>query len=182
MPSCNVCTHPEREAIDRALVEGANDRAVARRYGLSRDAVWRHRSTHLPLALQRAHEAREGVRALDLHGRLEAHLEDCTRAVTAATKAKDRAALNGALGQRRAALALAFRLTGELGDSKPTTTTAVQVNIGGLSRDQIRQLRASVLGFEDVEDHVLPPASPPLEVEATSEDDEDDEEDLPRKH
>lgn len=183
--TCMVCRHPEREAIDRALVEGAEIRSLARTHGLSEHAVWRHREAHVPLALQRAHEAREGVRGLDLHDRLARHLDDCASAVQAATKAKDRAALNGALGQRRAALALAFRLTGELGDGKPTT--AVQVNVGefkGLTREMVLAVRSQLLGIDASEAQETTTPQRPEMLEATAVDDEgvDDDEDLPRTH
>ena len=46
--TCTVCTHPERVAIDQALVGGEPNRAIARRMALSKDAVARHRASHLP--------------------------------------------------------------------------------------------------------------------------------------
>lgn len=49
--SCTVCAHPEREAIDLALVEGVTLRDIPRRFGLSKDAAARHKAGHLPATL-----------------------------------------------------------------------------------------------------------------------------------
>ena len=64
---CTVCQHPERAAIDRALVRGEPTRGLAARYGsVSREALWRHKEDHLPQALAKAQEASEVARADDL--------------------------------------------------------------------------------------------------------------------
>lgn len=44
---CSVCTHPQRQAIDQALIAGAVFRNIARRFGTSTTAVHRHRHAHL---------------------------------------------------------------------------------------------------------------------------------------
>jgi hypothetical protein len=38
---------PARPQIDLAIATGLSKRAVAERYGVSRDAVWRHAQAHL---------------------------------------------------------------------------------------------------------------------------------------
>jgi transposase-like protein len=41
--SCTVCASPDREAIDRSLAtKSASLRALARQFGLSKDAIYRH--------------------------------------------------------------------------------------------------------------------------------------------
>lgn len=48
---CSVCSHPEREAIDHALIEGGSLRDIARRFStVSKDGLHRHRA-HLPSAM-----------------------------------------------------------------------------------------------------------------------------------
>lgn len=54
---CQVCLHPQRDAIDEALVAGATQVALAEQYGVSKYVVHRHNRTHLPEKLSRAHEA-----------------------------------------------------------------------------------------------------------------------------
>ena len=44
---CSVCMHPQRHAIDRALMAGAAFRNIAARFGTSTTAVHRHRHAHL---------------------------------------------------------------------------------------------------------------------------------------
>ncbi len=63
---CTVCTHPERQAVDKALVAGGTLRDIAGRYGLSKSAVERHAAEHLPAALVAAVGAEETRQALDV--------------------------------------------------------------------------------------------------------------------
>lgn len=52
--ACTVCTHAEREAIETALVQRETNRTIAKRFGLSASAVFRHERDHLPLVLAAA--------------------------------------------------------------------------------------------------------------------------------
>jgi hypothetical protein len=45
--SCSICTHPQRQAIDQALMAGVVFRNIAQRFGTSTTAVHRHRHEHL---------------------------------------------------------------------------------------------------------------------------------------
>lgn len=44
---CLVCRHGRREEIDRALTRGAENRTVARQFGVSSRALEHHRTAHL---------------------------------------------------------------------------------------------------------------------------------------
>ncbi len=63
---CTVCSHRDRPAIDRALVQGGAYRVIARQHGLDHDAVRRHADKHLPTLLAKAQAAREVAHADDL--------------------------------------------------------------------------------------------------------------------
>jgi hypothetical protein len=63
---CTVCDHLERPGIDEVLVSGAPYRSVAKRFGLSESAVYRHKTEHLPAHLLKAREAEEVAQADDL--------------------------------------------------------------------------------------------------------------------
>jgi transposase-like protein len=63
---CTVCDHPKRQGIDEALVSGAPYRGVAKRFGLSESAVYRHKTEHLPAHLLKARKAEEVAQAHDL--------------------------------------------------------------------------------------------------------------------
>ena len=67
---CSVCGHPDREAIDRAIVGGEPCRAVAARSSLSPDAVERHAQHHLPAAIAKAREAVEVAHGEELFGQV----------------------------------------------------------------------------------------------------------------
>jgi hypothetical protein len=56
---CTVCDHPEKHSIDEALVSGAPCRSVAKRFGLSESAVYRHKTEHLPAHLLKVREVEE---------------------------------------------------------------------------------------------------------------------------
>jgi transposase-like protein len=50
--ACHCCSHRERSAIDLALARGVSITALSRRYGISTDAIYRHRKAHLPAQLR----------------------------------------------------------------------------------------------------------------------------------
>jgi hypothetical protein len=47
--NCTVCRHPQRQEIEADLQAGLPYRDVARRYSISKDAVSRHRASHVSL-------------------------------------------------------------------------------------------------------------------------------------
>lgn len=53
---CVVCSHDEREAIDKALLRSTPNRRIPETYGVKEGAVSRHKHNHLlpPLAKARA--------------------------------------------------------------------------------------------------------------------------------
>lgn len=90
---CSVCDLTEREAIDRALVEGESLRNVAKQFAISPWAAFRHKREHLPGALVKAHAAEEAVQGAahgdDLLARLEALTRDVQRIKASAEQAQD---------------------------------------------------------------------------------------------
>jgi hypothetical protein len=69
---CTICTHPRRQAIDKALVGGATMRELAAKYRVSPDAMERHNAAHLPKAMIKAAEVEEVRQALDVVQQLKA--------------------------------------------------------------------------------------------------------------
>ena len=69
--TCTICLHPEKPAINAALVAGEPYRVIAQRFAASADAVYRHKVEHLPVALVKATEAAQiadaDTLALKLH-------------------------------------------------------------------------------------------------------------------
>ena len=136
--SCTVCTHPKREQIDRALVEGVSAAEIAGRYRtLGERAVRRHRSNHLPARMVMAEKAAELVEAdnlLDQVGDLQ------RRALGILDRAEEAGELKTALSAIREArgnLELLAKLLGEL-DERPV----MNLNIS----PEWLQLRAVIVG------------------------------------
>jgi hypothetical protein len=98
---CTVCTHPEREAIDVALLEAVTYREIQTRFGgLNKSSLCRHKK-HVRAVLVKAEEAKDLTRAdslLEEIGRLR------QKAMRIATKAEE-------MGDLRTALAGVRELT-----------------------------------------------------------------------
>jgi transposase-like protein len=115
---CTVCDHPQRHGIDEALVTGAPYRSVAKRFGLSESAVYRHKTEHLPAHLLKARDVEEAARADDLLEQvrdLQSHALDI---LERAEKAGDLRTALAAISQARGNLELLGKLAGEL-DERP---------------------------------------------------------------
>lgn len=123
--TCTVCAHPEREAIDQALVGGASNRSLASLYDVSEAAVRRHASNHLPAKLVMAEKAEEISRADDLLAQVR-DLQARTLAILEAAEStsQHRTALS-AIREARSNLELLAKLVGELDEG---TTVNVLVS------------------------------------------------------
>jgi hypothetical protein len=133
-----VCTHPDRDAIDRAIVGGQVKSGIERQFGLSKDSVRRHESAHLNPSLVKMAEKREERRAASLLDRVE-DLYNEAREVLETAKANEQGAVSvTAIRELRATLELVGRLTGELHNSPGTV-----VNV--MSSPDWRMIQAIVL-------------------------------------
>ena len=116
---CTVCSHAQREAIDRELVAGTAFPAIAALYrDTSVDALGRHKAAHLPLRLVQAQGAHEVADADDLLAQLRGLAEEAHRIKGKAEASGDyRTALAGVRELVRIVEVLA-ELRGEL-DRRP---------------------------------------------------------------
>jgi hypothetical protein len=137
---CTVCSHKERPAIDRRLTDGGTYRAIAQEFGLSLDAVRRHRLDHLTKALLKAAEARPIARAETLLDRLEALINDCRRIGESALDAGKHGPAVQALKAVTSNLELIARLTGQLGEGSTTVNIAL-VQQAKAEEDELVRLR-----------------------------------------
>lgn len=116
---CTVCSHPEREGIDRALVLGLPYAVIARQHGLSHDAVRDHRRTHFNALLK---EARERAHADSLVAQLAELSNRALQIHEAATRRGDlRTGLAGLREMTRIATVQAS--LGEVADLKERLAT-----------------------------------------------------------
>src|SRR5918999_6011080 len=135
--SCTVCEHPEREAIDRALVGDASNRSVASLYDVSEAAVRRHKANHLPAKLVMAERAAEVAQADDLLGQMQDLQQRTLAILEAAESAKQHRTALSAIREARSNLELLAKLIGEL-DDRP------QINV--LVSPEWLELRAVIVG------------------------------------
>ena len=112
--SCSVCRHPDRDAIDRALIEGQPYRDIAGQYSVSKSGVERHGRNHLPATLTNAAEAEEVARADDLLSQLRALQGRALGILEKAESSGDYRAALSAIREARGCLELLAKLAGEL--------------------------------------------------------------------
>jgi len=150
--TCTVCTHPERAAIDAALVSGSAPlRTIADQWSISKTALIRHKADHLPAHLAAAHKAAEVVRADSLLDQVRALQAKTLAILQKAEGAGDLRTATAAIGQARQNLDLLGRLAGELKTGEGTT-----VNVGVFSSPGFGEVRRPSIG------RLLPSPTPGL--------------------
>ena len=115
---CTVCDHPERDAIDQALVQRAKFTDLARRYGLSISALVRHSDAHVPASLALAQQASEVARADDLLAQLQHLHTKAHQVLVKAEAAKNYSAMLGAIREARQTLEVLLKVQGRLSDAQ----------------------------------------------------------------
>lgn len=114
---CTVCSHPERDAVDAALVSAAGTiRGIADTYGVSRQAAYRHTADHLPAHLARAREAADYAASDSLLDRLRGLNRETADVLRAAKTAANHDLRLRAIARAEKQLELEARLLGELQD------------------------------------------------------------------
>lgn len=121
---CTVCTHKKRKAIDAALVANGSFRDISKRWGVSIQALNRHKAAHIPAALAKASAAQEVANADDLMERLDKLDADAKRIGAKAEKAKNYHAALAAVRELVRIVELLAKLRGELNE-RPQTNILV---------------------------------------------------------
>jgi hypothetical protein len=115
---CTVCAHPQRPAIDAALVAGEPNRRIATQYAFSEASVRRHRAKHIPKQLAQAVEAEELSQADKLLAEVKRRHSLALAMLVKAGNAGDlRTALAG-VREARGCLELEAKIRGQL-DERP---------------------------------------------------------------
>ena len=138
MRTCTVCTHPARSEIDRALISQSSYRSVAKRFGVSQPATFRHRQ-HMPATLLKAQEAQEIAQADSLVDELRGL---ATKARTLTAQAEESGDIRTALmGLREIGriLELRARVAGEIAGAQ------ISINIAAFPIDQLTDDQADEL-------------------------------------
>lgn len=121
--SCTICSHPGREAIDRALVEGVAFPALVAEYRVSKDALSRHKANHLPAKLVMAEKAGEVAEADELLGQVQDLHARTLAILEAAESTREHRTALSAIREARSNLELLAKLLGELDDSPKVNIT-----------------------------------------------------------
>lgn len=126
--TCSICRHPEREAIDSALVASKPFRYISVCFGTSVSSLFRHKQDHIPATLAKAVEASEVAHADNLLSEVR-ELQTRTLGILARAEASAdlRTALS-AIGQARGNLELLAKLVGELNER-----AQIQINNNNLN-------------------------------------------------
>src|SRR5262245_14127592 len=114
--TCTVCRHSRRQAIEEAIVVGEPIRAIAGRFGASRQAVSRHQVGHLPSKLLKAAEAREKLGGDDILDQLLTLSHETAEILQEARKTGRHELALRAIARAESQLELQARLLGELKD------------------------------------------------------------------
>jgi hypothetical protein len=138
--TCSICRHPQRLAIEQALVSGTPLRDIAGRYGTAKTIVARHR-THVAGDIAQQTRARDVLRAGKLlddvragEGRAERLYAQAEEILASALKDKDRRTALQAIrtaidvmGEARGYLELRGELTNELGRDRSLPALSIQI-------------------------------------------------------
>jgi DNA-binding transcriptional ArsR family regulator len=113
---CTICEHPEREAIEAALVAGElSNRRIATHYGVTEAALRRHVSAgHIPQRLVKAQEAAEAASADTLLAQVKGLQARALAILDKAEAAGDLKTALSAIREVRGNLELLAKLLGEL--------------------------------------------------------------------
>lgn len=121
--TCTICKHPEREAIDRALIDGGAFRNIAQRFRVSATALFRHKADHLPATMLKAAEAEDVAHALDVVKQLKAINQAAQAILADARKAGDGELALKAIDRIQKQIELQAKLLGELSDAPQVNVT-----------------------------------------------------------
>ena len=129
-PRCQVCKHPDRLRIEMARISGASLSAVADKFGISRDSVWRHMEhvdpdrramliADVPVAELAARAVSEDVSLLDYYSIVRKTVMD---QLLGAASCNDRHATAMLAGRATETLTAIGKLTGEILRTTPGLT------------------------------------------------------------
>jgi hypothetical protein len=135
--TCSICSHADRDAIEASLVRRESPTAVAARHGVSRRALFRHTSKHLPQSLAAAQGAADVARGDDLLAQLRA-LGVETREILDRAKVNDDDRALRALARLEKQIELVGRLRGELQEGTTINNVGGDlVQVAALMRDAL---------------------------------------------
>src|SRR5436190_12743353 len=141
--TCTICVHHRRDSVDKALLRGEQLKAVARRYGVSDDALGRHRK-HMQLVIAKAaaavgqRELAYGSALLEEIGRIRA---DAERLQVESERRRDVRSALRAIHERLAVVELEAKLSGQI-DTAPKNVT---INVQAITAEEAVEYARDIL-------------------------------------
>lgn len=126
--TCTICTHHRRDGMDKLLLRGEQITVVARRYGVSDDALGRHKK-HMQLVIAKAatlvdqKDVAYGSALMAEIGRIRA---DAERLQLESERRQDVRGALRAIHERLAVVELEAKLSGQIDTSQKSVTINVQ--------------------------------------------------------
>jgi hypothetical protein len=143
MMTCRICTHPDRKAIDKAIVDGGSLRNIAKQFAIHSSSVNRHKS-HIPKTLALAKQAETVAEAGTLLSRVERLAARMDSIAEKAENDEDWRGAAAAARELRGCLELLAKLNGELQPNGARVAInfgdITKIDIGALTRDQLDAL------------------------------------------
>ena len=130
-PTCTICRHAEREAIDTDLVAGIPYRHIAARIGTSTGSLQRHKASCLSATLVKATDAAEVVHADTLLAKVRAIEDEARRLGRKAEQQGDLRAALLACREMARMCELMGRLVGAFHEDTHSTGITVQIMVYG---------------------------------------------------
>lgn len=153
---CTICQHPQRAAIDAALVAGGVFRTIAHGFACSEDALKRHKADHLPALLTHAQQAADVAKADSLLAQVRDLQKRALDILDQAEGAGDLRAATSAIREARGCIELLAKLMGEL-DERATVNIVLApewVHLRGrilLALEPYPEARLAIVGALDAE-------------------------------
>jgi hypothetical protein len=141
--NCTICTHHRRDVMDKALLRGEQIAIVSRRFGVSEDALGRHRK-HAQLVIAKAaavaeqHELAYGSALLAEIGRIRA---DAERLQLESERRQDVRGALRAIHERLAVVELEAKLSGQIETSQKNVT----INLQAISPEEAVEYARDIL-------------------------------------
>ncbi len=114
---CTICTHDERAAVERALIERQPFRTIAGQFGVSKSALVRHSDDHLPAELLKAKDAADVANADALLAQVCDLRDKALGVLTKAEDSKDLRCAVAAIREARGCVELLAKLAGQISDA-----------------------------------------------------------------
>ncbi len=127
---CTICTNPDRQEIDRQLVEGAAFPAIAALFRVSTDALGRHKANHIPAQLVEAQTAEAASQADELLTKIACLDADAQSIFDQAKRQGDFKTALSALRERARVTELLAKIKGELDERAQVNISNQVMSVG----------------------------------------------------